>query len=436
MNNLIKRGILIIWLLFSKSLFAQNLYFPPLTGNNWDTLSPSALNWCQPRIDSLYQFLQDRHTKGFIILKDGKIVLEKYFGSYTVDSIHYWASAGKSLTAFLTGVAQEKGFVNIQSSVSQYLGTGWTSAPAAKESLITLRHLLTTTSGLDDSPPPPCDVNDSSKACLNYLADAGTRWAYHSGAYKHLQDVISVTSGVSYNAFTTNFLSSKIGMGGLWYDAVFYSKTRGMARFGLLTLSKGIWNNDTIMKDTAYISAMSNTSQNLNNSYGYLWWLNGKSSFMIPQVQIVFPGMLLPSAPPDLFAALGKNDQKIYVVPSENLVVVRMGDSAYSSQSAVTVFDNELWTYIDSLSFCPTSVNEINTNSLAWFYPNPANNFLQLDAETSTYFIYNIHGQCCLQGKISSNRKVDISMLNEGLYFLEIQTRNNRLQQFKFIRKK
>ena len=268
MNNLIKRGILIIWLLFSKSLFAQNLYFPPLTGNNWDTLSPSALNWCQPRIDSLYQFLQDRHTKGFIILKDGKIVLEKYFGSYTVDSIHYWASAGKSLTAFLTGVAQEKGFVNIQSSVSQYLGTGWTSAPAAKESLITLRHLLTMTSGLDDSPPPPCDVNDSSKACLNYLADAGTRWAYHSGAYKHLQDVISVTSGVSYNAFTTNFLSSKIGMGGLWYDAVFYSKTRGMARFGLLTLSKGIWNNDTIMKDTAYISAMSNTSQNLNNSYG------------------------------------------------------------------------------------------------------------------------------------------------------------------------
>lgn len=435
MNNLIKRGILIIWLLFSKSLFAQNLYFPPLTGNNWDTISPSALNWCQPRIDSLYQFLQDRHTKGFIILKDGKIVLEKYFGSYTVDSIHYWASAGKSLTAFLTGIAQEKGFVNIQSPVSQYLGSGWTSAPTVKENLITLRHLLTMSSGLDDSPPPPCDVNDSSKACLNYLADAGTRWAYHSGAYKHLQDVISVASGMSYNAFTTNYLSSKIGMGGLWYDAVFYSKTRGMARFGLLALNKGIWNNDTILKDTAYISAMSNTSQNLNNSYGYLWWLNGKSSFMIPQLQVVFPGMLLPAAPPDLFAALGKNDQKIYIVPSENLVVVRMGDSAYSTQYAVTVFDNELWTYIDSLSFCPTSVNEINKNNLPWIYPNPANNFLQLDAETSTYFIYNIHGQCCLKGTISANRKVDISMLKEGLYFLEIQTKNNRLQHFKFIRK-
>ncbi|HNB33718.1 MAG TPA: serine hydrolase [Bacteroidia bacterium] len=435
MNTRIKRGILIICLLLSKSLFAQNLYFPPLTGNNWDTLSPSALNWCQPRIDSLYQFLEDRHTKSFIILKDGKIILEKYFGTYTADSIHYWASAGKSLTAFLTGIAQEKGFVNIQSPVSQYLGTGWTSAPPAKESLITLRHLLTMTSGLDDSPPPPCDVNDSSKTCLNYLADAGTRWAYHSGAYKHLQDVISVTSGMSYNAFTTNYLSSKIGMGGLWYDAVFYSKTRGMARFGLLTLSKGIWNNDTILKDTSYIAAMSNTSQNLNNSYGYLWWLNGKASFMIPQLQVVFPGAMLPAAPPDLFAALGKNDQKIYVVPSENLVVVRMGDSAYSSQYAVTVFDNELWTYIDSLSFCPTALNEINTNQHTWIYPNPANNFLQLDSETSTYFIYNIQGRCCLQGKPDTQRKIDISMLQEGVYYLKIQTKNNQQWYFKFIRK-
>ena len=180
---------------------------------------------------------------------------------------------------------------------------------------------------------------------------------------------------------------------------------------------------------------MSNTSQNLNNSYGYLWWLNGKASFMIPQLQVVFPGAMLPAAPPDLFAALGKNDQKIYVVPSENLVVVRMGDSAYSSQYAVTVFDNELWTYIDSLSFCPTALNEINTNQHTWIYPNPANNFLQLDSETSTYFIYNIQGRCCLQGKPDTQRKIDISMLQEGVYYLKIQTKNNQQWYFKFIRK-
>ncbi|HLP22258.1 MAG TPA: hypothetical protein VK174_18210, partial [Chitinophagales bacterium] len=66
---------------------AQTLYFPPLSGNTWDTLSPTALGWCQPRIDTLYAYLQQRHSQGFIVLKDGKIVLEKYFGTFTKDSI-------------------------------------------------------------------------------------------------------------------------------------------------------------------------------------------------------------------------------------------------------------------------------------------------------------------------------------------------------------
>src|SRR5262245_52854379 len=100
-------------------------YFPPLTGSTWDTLSPSALGWCPDRIDSLYDFLEEKNTKGFIVLKDGRIVLEKYFGTFTQDSAWYWASAGKTLTAFLIGQAQEQGFFDIDDSTSQYLGAGW-----------------------------------------------------------------------------------------------------------------------------------------------------------------------------------------------------------------------------------------------------------------------------------------------------------------------
>jgi hypothetical protein len=53
--------------------------------------------------------------------------------------------------------------------------------------------------------------------------------------------------------------------------------------------------------------------------------------------------MLFPNAPADLYAALGKNDQKLYVVPSQKLVVVRMGESAGNVQLAASSFDNELW---------------------------------------------------------------------------------------------
>ncbi len=49
------------------------LYFPPLVGNTWDTVSPQQLGWCTNRIDSLYDLLQRNNTKAFIILKDGKM---------------------------------------------------------------------------------------------------------------------------------------------------------------------------------------------------------------------------------------------------------------------------------------------------------------------------------------------------------------------------
>src|SRR6187399_2680539 len=105
---------------------SQSLYFPPLAGDEWDTISPSTLGWCDQRIDSMYALLEENNTKAFIILKDGKIVLEKYFGTFVQDSVWYWASAGKSLTSFLVGIAQEEGYLSIADTTSFYLGDGWT----------------------------------------------------------------------------------------------------------------------------------------------------------------------------------------------------------------------------------------------------------------------------------------------------------------------
>ena len=70
---------------------AQSLYFPPINGNEWQTLSPASLGWCEERIDSLYDVLEENNTKAFIVLKDGKIILEKYFGTFQQDSVWYWA---------------------------------------------------------------------------------------------------------------------------------------------------------------------------------------------------------------------------------------------------------------------------------------------------------------------------------------------------------
>lgn len=303
---------------------ASQLYFPPTGSAEWETVSPSELSWNPDAEQELKELLEAKSTRAFIILKDGKIAVEWYFGDHDQNTSWYWASAGKTLTAFTIGLAQEQGLLSIEDRSSDYLGEGWTGLTTEKENLITLWHQLTMTSGLDDE-AFDCLTPD----CLAYLADAGTRWAYHNGPYTLLQSVVANAADMAWQDYFNANLRDSIGMDGFWFSTsgtnnVYFSTARSMARFGLLNLNNGVWDGEVILRDTAYISEMKNTSQNLNKSYGYLWWLNGKDSYRMPGLQIEFDGMLVPNAPSDLYAGLGKNDQKLYIVPSQNLVVVRM----------------------------------------------------------------------------------------------------------------
>jgi CubicO group peptidase (beta-lactamase class C family) len=192
----------------------MTLYFPATTGNNWESVSPTSLNWKSAELADMYTYLEQKKTKAFIILKNGKIVVERYFGTFTADSNWYWASAGKTMTAMLVGIAQEQGILNINNKTSQYLGTGWTSLPLAKENLITVKNQLTMTTGLDDAVQPDNDC--TLPACLQYKADAGLRWSYHNAPYTLLDKVIENSSGASFNTYFQQKIRDKIGMNGLW----------------------------------------------------------------------------------------------------------------------------------------------------------------------------------------------------------------------------
>jgi CubicO group peptidase (beta-lactamase class C family) len=92
-------------------------------------------------------------------------------------------------------------------------------------------------------------------------------------------------------------------------------------------------------------------SQLFNASYGYLWWLNGQESFMLPgPTPPARPGSLIPTAPADLVAALGKADQKLYISRDLDLVVARLGDKADpEARPALSTFDATLWAMLDRL---------------------------------------------------------------------------------------
>lgn len=327
----------------------DGFYFPPKTTDTWETITTTELGWNTNTEQGLYDFLEERRTKAFILLKDGKIALEWYFDDHTEDTPWYWASAGKTLTAFTTGIAVEEGYLSLTERTSNYLGEGWTSTGTDKEDLITVWHQLTMTTGMDDS-QGDCETPN----CLTYVADAGTRWSYHNAPYTLIQDVVSDATLTDFEDYFSVKLKDKIGMTGQWISTngsnnVYWSTARSMARFGLLNLNNGVWKDEIVLGEKNYLNAMKESSQALNKSYGYLWWLNGKESSMIPNSQIVFPSELMPDAPEDLYAGLGKNDQKLHIVPSQNLVLVRMGEDTGETLLGPSSFDNELWVQINLL---------------------------------------------------------------------------------------
>ncbi len=317
-------------------------YYPALTGDVWDTKIATSIGWDDAKLSEAFNFAGTKNSFGMIVLHHGKIVKEQYWNSWTTATKYPLNSAGKSVVGFLAGIAQQESTININNKTSQYLGTGWTSLPLVKENLITVKNQLSMTTGLDDGVANP---DTTSPASLIYKADAGTRWAYHNAPYRLLQNVLANASGKTWNAYCKEKLFDKVGMiNSVWFNNIMYATTRDAARFGSLILSKGKWNGNTLLSDNTYFTSMTNTSQNYNLSYGYLWWLNGKASTMVPGLQTVFTVPLASNAPVDMIMALGKDDKKIYVVPSLDVVVVRLGDDAGNTSAlGPSGFDNELW---------------------------------------------------------------------------------------------
>ncbi len=323
----------------------DSIYFP--SDNEWETITLSSLGWNESAVQPLKDFLIQKNTRSFIIIVNGRIVMEEYFNGHTPTTTWQWNSAGKTLVATSTLIAAQEGLLDITHKVSDYLGAGWTSEPPEKEGLITPKHLLSMTSGIND------ESNLVIKPNLTYLADAGTRWSYHN-VFQVLMDVVAEVSNHDFETYFNSKISAKIGMDGYWNEGliftIYHSTTRSMARFGLLALNKGKWKNEQIL-DESFFNESIVSSQSINPSYGYLWWLNGKTSYMVPGSQTVYQGSLIPNAPSDMFAAMGAEDQRIYVIPGKKMVVVRMGDASdpLNPSFALSGFDNDLWEKINAL---------------------------------------------------------------------------------------
>lgn len=415
----------------SPFLVSSQLYFPPVNSFEWETVSPEELGWCTENIQPLYDDLEAHNTKAFIVLKDGKIVLEKYFDSFVQDSVWYWASAAKTLTGFMVGMIESDGNIDLDAPTSQYLGAGWTTCSEEDELKIKVRDQLKMTSGLSDINN---DVYCTDPECLTCLAEPGTRWAYHNAPYTLLDEVIESASGLTPNQFVFQRLRPLTGINGLFirtgYNNVFYSTPRSFARFGLLMLNRGVWNGNDVLQNEDYFDAMTTSSQELNPSYGYLTWLNGQSGYMLPGLQFVFNGSVSPDAPVDMFSGLGKNGQYVNIVPSQNLVVIRMGNTPDEALVPVTYL-NDIWKQLNEIICENVSANEVLPQGLRLM--REGNELrMQWDNSTFSYQIFDLRGIL-----IESNKNVfgeaRVNLSQPGVFILRVADNNGHSYTFKEV---
>ena len=275
-------------------------------------------------------------TKAVLIVYKGSIVAEQYAPGYSQQSKFLGWSMAKSVTGALTGILVKEGKLNVSEPAPV---AAWNGKDDKRHNIL-LQHLLQQRSGLD------FEENYSSySSATNMLFNKGdmagfvaglplklapgSRFYYSSGNSNVLSGIIRTTVGEKdYHAFPYNALFHKTGMyhtllepdasGTFVGSSYIYASARDYARFGLLYLNDGVWNGERILPEGWVQQTVQAPPVFKEKDYGYQFWLNGWEVDDSTERQY-------PELPADAFLADGYGGQRIYIIPSKELVIVRLG---------------------------------------------------------------------------------------------------------------
>lgn len=284
-------------------------------------------------------FAGDNGTRAMIVVRGDKIVAERYAPGFDRDTRFPGWSMAKSVTSALAGSLAAEGKLSLDEPAAL---PSWNSASDGHQS-ITPRHLLTMTSGLhfsetyspgDDSTAMLYRADDMAAYAASRPMDhpPGSAWSYSSGssniAARFVFDASGGTAKGMYDFARTHLfepagMTSAVwfpdGAGNLVGSSYLYMTARDWARFGLLYLDGGKlgWHRILSEQWVAESSRPAKLADGKSIPYGLSFWLNGDGSNDTP--------LRLPDCPADLYMAEGHNGQVLAVVPSEHVVLLRLG---------------------------------------------------------------------------------------------------------------
>ncbi|MDG2305640.1 MAG: serine hydrolase [Candidatus Binatia bacterium] len=311
----------------------EALEFP---GSEWTESSPADQGMDAAGIEQAfdYAFQDGKETQGVVVVKNGYLIAERYSDGADASTLATSWSVAKSFTSATIGIAVDSGALEgIDLPVSDLI-TRWKGT--AKED-ITIRALLEMRSGLD--------WNEGESSTLYYIAEEDQvaaaldldvvappheRFNYTSPNSMLLGEVVTAAVGRSQADFAQDRLFGPIGMSADWWldgagQTMGYccidATTRDFARFGLLFARGGEWQGEQVVS-RAWVEESTRPLPGAE-FYSHHWWTRTQ-----------------PGLPTDLYSAQGLHTQRIYVVPSLDLVVARNGSYQRVGDEAVRAGTN------------------------------------------------------------------------------------------------
>ena len=298
-----------------------------------------------------YKLFFDNVASGVIVIKDGLLVKEYYsFMTLPGSRFDVW-SCTKSFAGIAWGLLLEESKngtlpnniqVNLDSFAYSFLPESFKITDKRKEK-ITIGHLLSMTSGIPGENQlvfgiPPRDNNGPFEHALGYqvnrygyktdklVSEPGTIWDYSDPAIAHLSILFKIIMRREIHEYMQDIVFSRIGIENASWDVHgggpfigphtsahvgLHISARELARFGYLMMQNGKWGDDQIIP-SIWVDKATKPSQTLNPEYGFTFWVNTHETR--------WPGL-----PKDMFSLEGYNSNRCYVIPSKELVVVRVG---------------------------------------------------------------------------------------------------------------
>jgi len=293
-------------------------------GDDWEVSTPEGEGMDPARLEDVASYCEAHKCGGVVVVRHGRIVWERYWGGWDENSTDNSWSMAKSMTDALVGIAIGEGKIE---SVDQSAADFIPEWRGTRNEEITLRNLLSMNSGLlwnedyfEESDILTMITSDDQTAYAierPRFHDPGDDWYYSSGDTQLFSAIIRAATGMEAGRYAQEKLFGPIGMEGARWDTdraghtvtycCVYTTARNFARFGYLFLRDGRWNDRQVVP-ADWVEQSVQPSQWENQGYGYFWWLLGP-----------------PDVPEDMLVADGFQTKRIYVIPSLDIVAVRIG---------------------------------------------------------------------------------------------------------------